>query len=123
MTDPRPIIDPRGSRPTNVGDVVASVILLIVGGFGFALLAVLSALLAMVSDGCGPVSACNFDLMGVGYVIALVGPPLVYLAAAVWTIIRLTRRQRSWWTPIVGTAAGGAVWGVGYVMLVASIGR
>jgi hypothetical protein len=123
VTDPRPIVDPQGSRPTNVGDVVASVILLIAGGFGFALLAVLSALLAMVSDGCGPVSVCNFDLMGVGYVIALAGPPLVYLSAAVWTIVRLTRRQRSWWIPILGAAGGGAVWGVGYAMLVASIGR
>jgi uncharacterized BrkB/YihY/UPF0761 family membrane protein len=118
-----PAGDPGPARPRNVGDIVASVILMVAGGIGFMMLAVLSLLLGMVSDGCGPETQCDFDLMGVGYVIVLVGPPVIYLAAVIWTIVRLKRGRRGWWAPIVGALAALAVWGVGYTMLVMSIGR
>lgn len=114
---------PGSPRARSVGDVVASVILLIAGGIGFMMLAVLSLLLGMVSDGCGPVTKCDFDLMGVGYVIVVAGPPVIYIAAVIWTILRLKRGRRGWWVPIVGALAALAVWGAGYAMLVASIGR
>ncbi|GLK17154.1 DUF6264 family protein [Herbiconiux flava] len=66
---------------------------------------------------------CDFSLMGVGYFIALLAPPLVYLAAIVWTIVRLTRRRRSWWVPVVGALAALAVWALGYGLLMASLNR
>jgi uncharacterized BrkB/YihY/UPF0761 family membrane protein len=110
----------RQSRPASVGDIVVSVVLMIAGGMGFIMLAVLSLLLGMVSDGCGSESDCNFDLMGVGFVIALVGPPVSYLTSLVWTIVRLKQRRRGWWVPLVGAFMALAVWGVGYAMLVTS---
>jgi uncharacterized BrkB/YihY/UPF0761 family membrane protein len=111
-------------KPTSrVGDVVASIVLLVLGGIGVAMLAFVSLFLAMVSDGCGSESSCDFGLMGAGYYIALLAPPVVYVAAGIVTLVRLTRRKRGWWVPVVGALAALAVWGIGYGMLMASLGR
>lgn len=109
--------------PSRVGDVVATVVLLVLGGIGIAILAFVSLFLAMASDGCGSESNCDFSLMGVGYFIALLGPPLVYLAAAVWALVRLGQRRRSWWVPLLGAAAALAAWGIGLGLLTASLNR
>jgi hypothetical protein len=106
-----------------VGDVVASSILLVLGLIGFSIVAFASLFLAMVSDGCGSGTSCDFGVMTAGYFVALLGPPLVFLATAIWTIIRLVRRSLAWWLPLVGGAAALAVWGVGVAMMQASLGR
>lgn len=113
----------RQRRPVRVGDVVASSILLVLGLIGFSIVAFASLFLAMVSDGCGSGTNCDFGVMTVGYFVALLGPPLVFLATAIWTIIRLVRRSMAWWLPLVGGAAAMAVWGVGVAMMQASLGR
>lgn len=109
--------------PARVGDIVASSILLVVGAIGFAALAFVSLFLAMVSDGCGSGADCDFGVMTAGYFVALVAPPVIFVAAAVWTIIRLVRRRIAWWLPIVGSLAALAVWGIGAAMMQASLGR
>ncbi|MDQ0729204.1 DUF6264 family protein [Microbacterium sp. W4I20] len=110
-------------RPVRVGDVVASSILLIAGFIGFAMLAFVSLFLAMVSDGCGSGTNCDFGVMTAGYYLALVAPPLIFIAAAIWTIIRLIRRRPAWWLPLVGSVAALAAWGIGAGMMQASLGR
>jgi len=110
-------------RPVRVGDVVASIILLVLGAIAFAVLAFASLFLAMMSDGCGSGTNCNYGVMTAGYFVALLVPPVVFVAAAIWTIIRLVRRRLAWWVPLVGAAVALAAWGVGLAMMQASLGR
>ena len=102
---------------------MASSILLLIGVIGFAMLAFVSLFLAMVSDGCGSGTNCDFGVMTAGYYIALVAPPLIFIGAAIWTIVRLVRRLLAWWLPLVGSLAALAAWGLGAAMMQASLGR
>jgi uncharacterized BrkB/YihY/UPF0761 family membrane protein len=112
---------PRASR-ARTADRIVSVILIVAGAIGFTMLAVLSLLLAMVSDGCFD-DQCNYDLMTVGWFIALLAPPLVFIGAVVWTLLRITRQKTAWWMPLLGAAVALALWGVGVGMMEASLGR
>lgn len=105
-----------------IADVISSVILMVAGFLGFAVLAFISLFLVMMSDGCFG-DRCNTGLMSVGWLIALGVPPVVFLAAAVWTIIRLVRRKISWWVAAVGAASGVAIWFAGVGIMNASLGR
>jgi len=109
-------------QATRIADVTVSVILMVAGFLGFAVLAFMSLFLVMMSDGCFG-DRCNTGLMSVGWLIALGVPPVVFLAAAVWTIIRLVRRKFSWWVAAVGAASGVAIWFVGVGIMNASLGR
>lgn len=102
---------------------MASIVLMVLGLIGFAMLAFASVFLVMVSDGCGSDGACDFDLMTAGFFVALLGPPIVYLASVVWTIVRLVRRRLAWWLPVVGALLALGVWAIGLAMLQASLGR
>lgn len=103
-------------------DVAAAITLMVLGAIGFAFLSFISLFFAMVSDGCTS-GTCAYGLMTVGYLLALAGPPVVFVAAIVWTIVRLTRRKRAWWAPLVGAVAALAVWGIAIALMQASLGR
>ncbi|WP_231727625.1 MULTISPECIES: DUF6264 family protein [unclassified Rathayibacter] len=111
---------PPASR-ARIADVTVSVVLLVAGVIGFALLAMVSLLLAMVSDGC--FDQCDYGLMTVGWFIALLAPPVVFIGATVWTLLRIARRRTSWWMPLLGAVLALAIWGVGVGMMQASLGR
>jgi uncharacterized BrkB/YihY/UPF0761 family membrane protein len=105
-----------------IADVTVSVILLLAGFVGFAMLAFVSVFLVMVSDGCYD-DRCNTDLLSVGWIIAMFAPPLVFIAAIVWTLVRIARRKTSWWVPVLGAVVAAVAWGVGAGIMQASLGR
>ncbi|RKS86803.1 hypothetical protein DEU37_2462 [Microbacterium sp. AG790] len=102
--------------------MIVSVILMVAGILGFAVLAFMSLFLVMMSDGCFG-DRCNTGLMSAGWLIALAAPPIVFIAAVVWTIIRLARRKVAWWVPLAGAALSAVVWFVGVGIMDASLGR
>lgn len=118
---PVPATRPAGSG-ARVADVTVSVILMSAGVLGFATLAFMSLFLVMMSDGCFG-DRCNTGLMSVGWLIALAAPPVVFIAAVVWTIIRLARRKLAWWVPLAGAVLSAAIWFGGVGIMNASLGR
>lgn len=127
--EPGPVVP--GSPPTTprppasgarIADVTVSVILMVAGVIGFAMLALASVFLVMMSDGCFD-DRCNTDLMTVGWLIALVAPPAVFVAAVVWTLIRIARRKTAWWVPVAGAVLAAAIWFGGVAFMDASLGR
>jgi uncharacterized BrkB/YihY/UPF0761 family membrane protein len=117
---------PPPARPpasgARIADVTVSVILMLAGVVGFAMLAFVSVFLVMMSDGCYD-DRCSTDLMTVGWVIAMFAPPLVFIAAIVWTLVRIARRKTSWWVPVLGAVVAAVAWGVGAGIMDASLGR
>ena len=103
-------------------DVTVSVILLTAGLIGFALLAFVSLFFAMMSDGCYG-DSCDTGLMSIGWLIALIAPPAVFIVAVAWTIIRLTRRKTAWWVPLVGGVVGVVFWLIGVGLMDAGLRR
>ncbi|RUQ98250.1 DUF6264 family protein [Labedella endophytica] len=118
---PPPPARPRASG-ARIADVTASILLVIAGVFVFGLLAFMSVFLVMASDGCYD-DRCNTDLMSVGWLIAMLVPPAVFVAAIVWTLIRIARRKLAWWVPLAGAAVAGSAWGIGVAMIEASLNR
>ncbi|HWS50190.1 MAG TPA: DUF6264 family protein [Microbacterium sp.] len=113
---------PPQKAPFRVVDIVVSTILMVLGGIVIAGVAFFSLFLSMMSDGCGADGACNYDLLGAAFYAALLVPPLVYLGAVVWGVVRMVQRRLSWWVPIVGLVAAFAVWGVAVWLMSVSVG-
>ncbi|AXA96711.1 DUF6264 family protein [Microbacterium sp. PM5] len=111
-----------GTSGGRIADVIVSVTLMLVGIVGFAVLAFASLFLVMAADSCTN-GTCNTALLSVAWMIAMGGPPLVFGAAIVWTIIRLSRRKTSWWMPLAGAAAGILVWVIAVSIMQTSVGR
>ncbi|MDF2991360.1 MAG: uncharacterized protein K0S37_1874 [Microbacterium sp.] len=102
--------------------MTVSVILIVVGVVGFGMLAFVSLFFAMMSDGCYG-DRCDTGLMSIGWLIALLAPPVVFIAAVVWTIVRLVRRKLAWWLPLAGGAVAVAIWVAGVALMDAGLRR
>jgi hypothetical protein len=106
-------------RPLIVWDLVLTIVLLVLM-IGAALLAsFLSFFLAFAGDSCGASSVCDYDRMGTGMIIAMIGPLLVGLIALIAAVIVLVLKRIAFWIPIVGIVLIAAVF-IGGAALTAS---
>ncbi|MEZ2373046.1 DUF6264 family protein [Arthrobacter sp. RCC_34] len=103
-------------------DLIVSISLIIVGVVGFAYLGFLTLFLSMMSDGCYA-DRCNTGLMSAGWLIALALPPVIFVGAVIWTIIRLVRRQSAWWVTLAGAFLSILIWAAGAGLMQAGLGR
>ena len=90
-------------RPVIVWDLVLTIGLLVLM-VGTALVAFfLSFFLAFAGDPCGSGITCDYDRMGTGMLVAMIGPLAVGLLALIAAIIVLVLKRIAFWIPIVGT--------------------
>ncbi|PRY70582.1 hypothetical protein B0I08_101719 [Glaciihabitans tibetensis] len=85
----------------------------LVAGIAMAIVAVL---LVVAYDTCA-VNSCNYEGFNLGWFIAMLAPPAVLIAGAVVTIVRLRRRRRAFWVPLIALA-GAALFFFGGAQLV-----
>ncbi|MFJ3958821.1 DUF6264 family protein [Arthrobacter sp. NPDC090010] len=113
-------------KPTRSGaqiaDLIATIILIVVGVVGFAFLGFLTLFLSMMSDGCYA-DRCNTGLMSAGWLIALAVPPAVFVGAVIWTVIRLARRKTAWWVTLASAGLSILIWAAGAGLMQAGLGR
>lgn len=95
-------------RERNALDLVATVVGLVLSALIGLACAFMGLLLVMGSDSCGASSDCSDDLIGLGVLIGVAGPFLVWIPALILVIIQQTRRRLTWWIPLV-TLVGYAV--------------
>jgi hypothetical protein len=89
-------------RPLVMWDLVLTIVLLVLM-IGAALLAsFLSLLLVFASDPCGSGITCDYDRMGAGMLIAMIGPLAVGLLALIGTVLVLALRRIAFWIPLMG---------------------
>src|SRR3954468_6137723 len=108
-------------RPARTWDLVLSIVLLLLtAGLGL-LLVVVAPFLVMASDPCGSGTQCDYDRMGVGLGIALVGPLVVLLAGIVGTILLLVFRRLAFWAPLVTSAVAVGVFIAGAAIVIGGV--
>ena len=89
-------------RPIIMWDLILTIVLLVVM-IGVALLAsFLSFFLAFASDSCGSGITCDYDRIGTGMLIAMIGPLVVGMLALIAAVIVLVLKRIAFWIPIVG---------------------
>ncbi len=89
------------TRPRKTWDLALSIVLLVLL-VGTTVVCVASGgLLAFTSDSCG-VAVCDYDLIGNAIMVGLIGPPVIFLLAAITTVLLLVRRRLAFWVPLVG---------------------
>ena len=109
------------TAPRNTLDVVLSVVFAVLGSGRAVVLGVIGALLAFVSDSCGASTACDYSQLSAGILIAILLPSVVTVIFIVWMIVRLVRRKRAFWVPLVGAVAAVIGWGIGYLVATSAV--
>ncbi|HEY6799126.1 MAG TPA: hypothetical protein VI121_00655 [Agromyces sp.] len=108
------------TRPVIMWDLVLTIVLLVVM-VGVALVAsFLSFFLAFASDGCG-LRNCDYDRMGTGMLIAMIGPLFVGLLALAGGVIMLVLRRIAFWIPIIGIVLAIGVFIVGAAVTISGV--
>lgn len=115
--------DPATRQKANAADIVVSIVLMLIGICVAGLGLFATMFLVMMSDACGSTNQCDTDLMNGAWWAALVLPPVIFLAAIVWTIVRLRRRRTAWWVPFSGGLIAIAVWWVAATVMSGAAGH
>src|SRR3954452_24145468 len=107
--------------PLRTWDLVLSVaLLLLTAGLGL-LFVVLAPFLAMASDPCGSGTQCDYDQMGIGFGVAVLGPLLVILAGIIATVLLLVFRRIAFWVPLVTSAVAAGVFVLGAALVIGGV--
>ncbi|RUQ98251.1 DUF6264 family protein [Labedella endophytica] len=116
---PREPHPPRASGG-RTADVIVSVLLMVGGVIVFGSLAFLPLFIAAFADSC-TAESCDADLMMTGAYVGLIAPPLLFLAAVIWGLIRLARRKTAWWVVAAGGVVAAIASGIAFGLLYAGI--
>jgi hypothetical protein len=104
-------------RPPRTWDFFLTIFLI----FVLLVLAVIFEFLAVgltVSTiACADSSACNYDFISVGSLVAIIGIPLVTLAGIVLSIVWIARRKLSFLMPLIGAVVVVGVFLLGSVIV------
>lgn len=111
----------RARRPVRTWDLVLSIVLVVLLLVVAAVLVVFAPFLAFASDSCGSSVECNTGQLGVGILIAFVGPVIVALLSIAATIVLLVLRRLAFWAPITGMVLSVVIWGFGAALVFSSV--
>ena len=100
--------------PRNTLDIVLSLVFAVLGAGLAIVLGILGITLAFAGDSCNASAACNFEQLSAGILLAMMLPAVLTVIFIVWMIVRLVRRKRAFWVPIVGAVAAGIGWALGF---------
>jgi hypothetical protein len=92
-------------RSTPGWDRPVGVLLMVLFALGCAVASFLGVMLVFVSDSCSD-TTCNTGLIAGGMVVTGLVPWGCFVAALVACIVRVARRNRIWWVPLLGILAG-----------------
>src|SRR4051794_36479185 len=89
------------TRVVKAWDVVLTIALILLGSGLVVVLVILGALLGIAGDGCNEF-ACSFTQIGLGILVAIAAPVVLFLIAIVVSIVFLVKRRRAFWVPLAG---------------------
>ncbi len=121
MTAVAPPQPTRTARPVRVWDVALTITLVVVLLGGTVLASFMGLFLAMASDPCGTAVRCSTGLIGLGVLVATIGPWAIAVAGSVVSIVLLVLRRLAFWVPAAGLVLVVAVWFAGAAITAAGV--
>lgn len=115
-TPSAPAPDKPSKPAAKVWDIILTIALVLVGWTVIGVLVIGGALLGFAGDSCGEIS-CSFTQIGIGIIVAVFAPVIVFLIATVLAIVALVRRKLAWWIPLVGVVLAILAWVAGFLMV------
>jgi hypothetical protein len=110
-------------QPANrklTGDVSASIVLVIVSVFSSFVASTAGFTLVMTSSACN--EACNEVLFSGGVLFASFAPGIITIIGVIVTIVRVVRRKRAFWVPLVVMGAQLLAFLIGFVVVYGGLG-
>jgi hypothetical protein len=80
----------------------------------------LAVILVVAYDSCVQ-QECSYEGFTFGWLLALLGPPVVLLVAALVSILRMVRKRRTWWIPVAGLMVATALWLIGTQLVFSAV--
>ena len=109
------------TAPRNTLDVVLSVVFALLAAALAIILGILGITLAFMGDSCGASAVCDYTQLSAGILLAMMLPAVITVVFIVWMIVRLVRRKRAFWVPLVGAVAAVIGWGIGYLVATSAV--
>lgn len=91
-------------RPVRRGDMIASIVLVLVAVIANVAVTATAVPLVLLTDSCD--MTCNYTVIESGFIFAVAAPSIVTLIGIFVTILRVAKRKRAFWVPLVTVAAG-----------------
>jgi hypothetical protein len=103
-----------------VVDTTVSIILMTANIALAAALCYVALFVVVAGDSCAE-NACNYDQFTAGWLLALLAPVVCVVIGVTITVVRLVRRRRAWWIPVVAMVVSGLVWWGGLQMVFVAV--
>jgi hypothetical protein len=101
-------------------DVCVSIILMIASIALAAAFSYVALFTVVAGDSCAE-NVCNYGMFTAGWLLALLAPVVCVAIGITITVVRLVRRRRAWWMPLVAMVVSGLVWWGGLQMVFVAV--
>lgn len=101
-------------------DAAVSIVLMIASIALAAALSYVALFTVVAGDSCAQ-SICNYDLFTAGWLLALLAPVVLVAIGTTIAVVRLVRRRRAWWIPLVTMVVSGLLWWGGLQMVFVAV--
>jgi hypothetical protein len=112
--------DTDGSAPRSRWRLIGVSALLLLNLAVGLVLGYLAVILVVAYDSC-VLQECSYEGFTFGWLLALLGPPVVLLIAALVSILRMVRKRRTWWIPVAGLMVATALWLIGTQLVFSAV--
>jgi hypothetical protein len=112
--------DTDGSAPRSRWRLIGVSALLLLNLAVGLVLGYLAVILVVAYDSC-VLQECSYEGFTFGWLLALLGPPVVLLVAALVSILRMVRKRRTWWIPVAGLMVATALWLIGTQLVFSAV--
>lgn len=101
------------------GDLIASIILVLVAVIGNVVVTALAVPLVLLTDSCDV--TCNYTVIESGFIFALAAPSILTLVGIFLTILRVVKRKGAFWVPLATIAAASVALIIGTSVIILGI--
>ena len=113
------VSDHGAKRPVRRGDLIASLILVLVAVVGNVVVTALAVPLVLLTDSCDV--TCNYTVIESGFIFAVAAPSILTLVGIFITIYRVVTRKLAFWVPLATIAAASVALVIGTAVIILGI--